>query len=182
MASSYPTLRAYEEELQGLAQGVREGGRGLLEVVTEWIQPNPAEEFAMLCRIAERSRRAVLYSLTQYHEQPDDYRAILALNRQVAARGVPIRPVVAPRAIGVLLGLQASQTPFSGCPTFRGLTGLPLPARVARLRDPAVRAAILAEDSGQGQHLSPAAAALLRPAGRRRPPDAGRARASPAGR
>ena len=141
-----PTLRAYEDELQGLAQGVRDGGRGLLEVVTEWIQPNPAEEFAMLSRIAERSARPVLYSLTQYHEQPDDYRAILALNRQAAARGVPIRPVVAPRAIGVLLGLQASQTPFSGCPTFRALAGLPLAARVARLRDPAVRAAILAED------------------------------------
>ena len=46
----------------------------------------------------------------------------------------------------VELGLQASQTPFSGCPTFRALAGLPLPARVARLRDPAVRAAILAED------------------------------------
>ena len=141
-----PTLRAYEDELQGLALGVRDGGRGLLEVVTEWIQPNPAEEFAMLCRIAERSRQPVLYSLTQYHEQPDDYRAILGLNRQAAQRGVPIRPVVAPRAIGVLLGLQASQTPFSGCPTFRALAGLPLPARVARLRDPAVRAAILAED------------------------------------
>ena len=141
-----PTLRAYEDELQGLALGVRDGGRGLLEVVTEWIQPNPAEEFAMLCRIAERSRQPVLYSLTQYHEQPHDYRAILGLNRQAAARGVPIRPVVAPRAIGVLLGLQASQTPFSGCPTFRALAGLPLPARVARLRDPAVRAAILAED------------------------------------
>ena len=141
-----PTLRAYEDELQGLALGVRDGGRGLLEVVTEWIQPNPAEEFAMLCRIAERSRQPVLYSLTQYHEQPHDYRAILGLNRQAAARGVPIRPVVAPRAIGVLLGLQASQTPFSGCPTFRALAGLPLPARVARLRVPAVRAAILAEN------------------------------------
>ena len=65
-----PTLRAYEDELQGLALGVRDGGRGLLEVVTEWVQPNPAEEFAMLCRIAERSRLPVLYSLTQYHEQP----------------------------------------------------------------------------------------------------------------
>ena len=74
------------------------------------------------------------------------YRAILGLNRQATKRGVPIRPVVAPRAIGVPLGLQASQTPFSGCPTFRVLAGLPLPARVARLRDPAVRAAILAED------------------------------------
>ena len=80
-----PTLRAYEDELQGLALGVRDGGRGLLEVVTEWIQPNPAEEFAMLCRIAERSRQPVLYSLTQYHDQPEDYRAILGLNRQAAA-------------------------------------------------------------------------------------------------
>ena len=141
-----PTLRAYEDELQGLADGLADAGSGLLEVVTEWIQPNPAEEFAMLCRIAANSGRLVVYSLTQYHNQPGAYRDILDLNRQAARDGVPIRPVVAPRAIGVLLGLQASQTPFSGSPTFKTLAHLPLAARVARLRDPAIRAAILAED------------------------------------
>ncbi len=152
-----PTLRAYQEELQELALGVRDGGRGLLEVVTEWIPPNPAEEFGMLCRIAERSGRPVLYSLTQYHEQPDDYRVILGLNRQAAARGVPIRPVVAPRAIGGAARpagqpdavLRLPHLPGAGRPAAarpRGQTARPRGAR----RHPG-------GGPGQGQHLPPAA-------------------------
>ena len=101
----------------------------------------------MLSRIAERSGRPVLYSLTQYHEQPDDYRAILALNRQAAARGGADPPGGgAARDRRAARPGRPARRRSSGCPTFRALAGLPLPVRVARLRDPAVRAAILAED------------------------------------
>jgi N-acyl-D-aspartate/D-glutamate deacylase len=71
---------------------------------------------------------------------------LLEMNKQAYAEGVNIRPVFPPRAIGILLGLQASQTPFSGCPTFKTLNDLPLEEKVAKLRDPAIRAQILSED------------------------------------
>jgi N-acyl-D-aspartate/D-glutamate deacylase len=45
----------------------------------------------------------------------------------------------------MLFGLQSSLHPFITHPTYRALSGLPLDARVARLRDPKVRAALLTE-------------------------------------
>src|SRR5262249_12654662 len=52
---------------------------------------------------------------------------------------------VAARGIGVLLGLEATFHPFIGHPSYKAIASLPLAERVARMRDPAVRARILAE-------------------------------------
>ena len=51
---------------------------------------------------------------------------------QAAADGLPIRAQVAPRPVGLLLGLQSSFHPFSGHPGFRELAGQPLEAQVRR--------------------------------------------------
>ena len=59
-----------------------------------------------------------------------------------------MRAQVAARAIGILIGLQASVNPIASTATFRSInpTGdLPLGELVARLREPAVRDAILTE-------------------------------------
>ena len=141
-----PTLRALEAELTGIAQGLTEGGGGFMEVVSEWTQPDPAGEFAMLRRIAEQSGRPVLFSLGQRHTQADYWRELLAASRAAVADGVPIRPVVPPRAIGTLFGLTGSQNPFSGTPSYRAIAHLPLAERVAALRDHDMRRRILGED------------------------------------
>src|SRR5262249_15316107 len=49
-------------------------------------------------------------------------------------------------AIGILFGLEGSQNPFSGTPSYRKIAHLPLGERVQIMRDPAYRAQILAED------------------------------------
>jgi N-acyl-D-aspartate/D-glutamate deacylase len=46
----------------------------------------------------------------------------------------------------MLFGLQSSLHPFFTHPTYRAMADLPLAERVARLRDPQVRAALLAEE------------------------------------
>ena len=53
-------------------------------------------------------------------------------------------PQVANRPTGVLLGLQTSHA-FIGRPSYDALAHLPLPERVARMRNPEVKAAILRE-------------------------------------
>jgi N-acyl-D-aspartate/D-glutamate deacylase len=70
-----------------------------------------------------------------------------ALDRAAAlvAQGIDIVPQVASRPTGMLFGLQSSLHPFMTHPTYRALRDLPLPERVARLRDPDVRAALMAE-------------------------------------
>ena len=140
-----PTLRVQEEELRGLALGMKDAGSGMLEMVSEWA-PDHNAEFAMLRRIVEASGRPAVFTLTQRHARPEVWRDLLASAEKAIADGLPIRPVFGPRAVGVLLGLTGSQNPFSGCPSYKAIADLPLPERVRRMRDPAIRAAILSED------------------------------------
>ena len=61
-----------------------------------------------------------------------------------------IRPVAPPRAIGILLGLEGSQNPFSGTPTYKSIAHLPLSERVRVMSDPEIRAKILSDDPVTG--------------------------------
>ncbi|MFT5174864.1 MAG: N-acyl-D-aspartate/D-glutamate deacylase [Gammaproteobacteria bacterium] len=158
LAGDYiPTLRVYEDELMGLAEGLNDAGSGFIEAVSDWItdesedtinaQPDPVEAFGILKRVAQNSGRPMVYTLAQRNSLPEMFDRLLEMNRHAYEKeGVNIRPVFPPRAIGILLGLQASQTPFSGCPTFKPLNDLPLAEKVAKLRDPQTRAQILSED------------------------------------
>jgi N-acyl-D-aspartate/D-glutamate deacylase len=152
-----PTLRVYEDELMGLANGLKDAGSGFLEAVSDWItdesedtinaEPDPVEAFGILKRVAKNSGRPMVYTLAQRNSLPEMFDHLLEMNRKAyEEEGVNIRPVFPPRAIGILLGLQASQTPFSGCPTFKKLNDLPLAEKVAKLKDPAIREQILSED------------------------------------
>ena len=148
-----PTLRAQEEELAGIAQGLRQAGAGFLEVVSDFNTPDPATEFAMLRRIVESCGRPMVFSLTARHDRTEAWKELLALSDRAAAEGVSIRPVFPPRAIGILMGLQGSQNPFSGTPSYRAIAHLPVDQRVAAMRDPALRARILSEDRFEGSNF-----------------------------
>ncbi len=141
-----PTLLAQEEELTGIAMGLREAGHGFLEVVSDFYVPDMATEFNMLRRVAQASGRPLVFSLTARHDRTTAFRDLLALSDEASAEGQSIRPVFPPRPIGILFGLQGSQNPFSGTPSYKALAPLPLAERVQAMRDPATRARILAED------------------------------------
>ncbi len=144
-----PTLRAQEDELTGIAMGMKDAGSGMLEMVSEWL-PDHNAEFAMLRRVIEACGRPAVFTLTQRHARPEVWRDLLAGADKANADGLSIRPVFAPRAIGVLLGLTGSQNPFAGCRTYRSIAHLPLAQRVAEMRRPEVKAAILSEDPKEG--------------------------------
>jgi N-acyl-D-aspartate/D-glutamate deacylase len=141
-----PTLLALEAELTGIALGLREAGHGFLEVVSDFHVPDMATEFGILRRVAEVAGRPLLFSLTARHDRTNAFRELLALSDAASAAGVTMRPVFPPRPIGILFGLQGSQNPFSGTPGYKAIADLPLAERVAAMRDPALRARILAED------------------------------------
>lgn len=141
-----PTLRAHEDELTGIALGMKDAGAGFLEIVSDWNEPDPETEFATLRRVVEASGRTAVFSLTQRHDRPHFWRDLLRLAGEAAEDGLSIRPVVAPRPIGILLGLEGSQNPFSGTPSYKAIAGLPLAERVAAMRDPETRRRILSED------------------------------------
>ena len=144
-----PTLRAQEDELRGIALGMKDAGSGMLEMVSEWA-PDHNAEFAMLRRVIEACGRPAVFTLTQRHSRPEVWRDLIRHADTAARDGLPIRPLVAPRAIGVLLGLAGSQNPFSGCPSYKAVAHLPVAERARRMTDPALRAAILSEDPKAG--------------------------------
>ena len=148
-----PTLRAQEDELTGIALGLREVGAGFLELVSDWNEPDPATEFALVRRVVERSGRPLLFSLTARHDRTEAGGSCWRCRTRRRRRGCRIRPVFPPRPIGILLGLQGSQNPFSGTPSFKAIAHLPLAEKVAAMRDPAVRARILSEDRVTGSNF-----------------------------
>ena len=152
-----PTLRTHEDELIGLADGLKDAGSGFIEAISDWADAeaqdphnadlDPVEAFGILKRMAKHSGRPLVYSMIQINGQPGLSQELFELNRVAYEQeGVNIRPVFPPRAVGFLLGLQANQTPFSGCPTFKKYNDLPLAEKVAKLRDPETRTQILSED------------------------------------
>jgi N-acyl-D-aspartate/D-glutamate deacylase len=60
---------------------------------------------------------------------------------------------VAPRPVGLLLGLQSSFHPFSGHPTYREIAHQPLDEQVRALADPGFRSRLLAESPPRGRRL-----------------------------
>jgi N-acyl-D-aspartate/D-glutamate deacylase len=156
--SPIATLTAGEDELTGIALGMADAGRGVLQVVSDF--NDPVEEFAMLRRVVERSGRPLSFSLLQSPRDPEQWRLMLDQMSDAKAAGLQMRAQVATRPVGVLFGLELTANPFSTYPTYREISSLPLGERVARLRDPAFRARLLADepDSSRAPGLSPARA------------------------
>ena len=140
-----PSLRASEEELLGIALGMKDAGRGVIEFISDFNTPNAESEFEMLDRLLSASGRPFSVSLAQAHSRPDGWRRLLGLVEGLAAKGHSAKAQVAPRPIGVLQGLQASRIPFSMCASYKAIQNKTVAERLAIMRDPTFRAQILKE-------------------------------------
>jgi N-acyl-D-aspartate/D-glutamate deacylase len=139
-----PTLTAGEDELEGIALGLKAAGKGVLQFVSDFQQP--AEEFAMFRRLVEKSGRPLSFSLAQSPKGPDSWKILLAALEQANDDGLPMKAQVAGRPVGVLFGLELTLNPFSQHETYKAIAHLPLAERVEQLKDPAVRARLLSEE------------------------------------
>ena len=139
-----PNFGAAARELNAIGEGVRRAGRGVLQLLSDF--QGVDTEFELLCDWVRTSGgRPLSFTLVQRLEMPQQWRRLLELIEAAQQRGLPIRGQVAPRAIGLLLGLQATLHPFMSKRSYLAIADLPLAERVARMRDPALRARILAE-------------------------------------
>jgi N-acyl-D-aspartate/D-glutamate deacylase len=139
-----PNYGAADKELHAIAAGVKRAGRGVLQLLSDFEDVDG--EFALLREwVAASGGRPLSFTLVQRWETPQQWRRLLELIADAQARGVPISGQVAPRAIGLILGLQATLHPFMTKPSYVAIAQLPLAERVARMRDPSVRARIMAE-------------------------------------
>jgi N-acyl-D-amino-acid deacylase len=136
-----PTLGAAEIELAEIARTL---GGGWLQVISDFDDP-AEEEWARLERIATLSGRPMTFSLLQRESRPDFWRWLLDRVSDANAAGTRITAQVMGRPVGLMFGWELSQHPFLTRAGFAEVAHLPIPERVAALRDAARRARILAE-------------------------------------
>lgn len=139
-------LRASENELMGIALGMRDAGRGAIEFISDWDTPDFDTEFGMVRRVVERSGRPLSLTLGQRHAMPDAWRHLLHHIKQAASEGAPIKGQIAPRPIGVLMGLQCSRNPFSDYPSYKEIAHKRLKDRLVIMQQPDFRARLLGEE------------------------------------
>ncbi len=138
-----PTLRAEEAELTAIAHAMREVGNGWMQIVSDF--EDQSGEIGLFRRMARESSRPVTITLLQSDARPDGWRELMAEIDEANKEGLRITAQVRSRPTSVLLGLELSQNPFSGRPSYKRIAHLPFAERLAQLRQPELRARILAE-------------------------------------
>ncbi|WP_116367483.1 N-acyl-D-amino-acid deacylase family protein [Parahaliea mediterranea] len=168
-----PSSEASPGELAGIASAFDGLSHGVLQAVNDFNLERVAqdgdrfdEEFDLLEQFAGAANgRPFSLSLMQRDFAPDQWLRIIRRAEQASDKGLNIRLQTAPRGIGVTVGLQCTFHPFIGFPSYKRICHLPLPERVARMRDPAFKAQLLSETSepmaGDGTPVPPIADALL---------------------
>jgi N-acyl-D-amino-acid deacylase len=158
-----PGTYAAEQELLAIARGVAAGGGAILEIAPSGLARGDdpavvAEEFEWIGRLAAQTGLATTFALLQGHHVPDRWRAEQQAAARWRASGARVTPLIAGRPFGVLWGWDVRH-PFMARDSYRALAHLPLPERLAELRRPEVRAAILGEDD---VHTEPGSVAQMR--------------------
>ena len=139
-----PNFGAAAQELNAIAAGVKRAGCGVLQLLSDF--QDTETEFRMLCDwVSASGDRPLSFTLVQRLEVPEQWRRLLELVEEAQRSGLRVQGQVAPRAIGLVLGLQATLHPFMTKPSYLAIADLPLAERVRRMRDPELRARILAE-------------------------------------
>ncbi|HMR96464.1 MAG TPA: amidohydrolase family protein [Microthrixaceae bacterium] len=142
------------EELLGLGDALGAAGTGVFGVASDMIDPTP--EFEWMIEISRRTGRPVTFGCLQNDVRPEQWRELLDRAADANAAGARIVPQVAGRPACLLFGFESSVHPFITHRAYREIAHLPLAERVAQLRTPERREAILSEEvtrSGFGAYL-----------------------------
>ena len=138
-----PTYEAAQAELLAFAEVLRAKGKGVFQIVEDIHLPTA--NLDAMRELARASGRPLTFSIGTGNVGPFSYPRLLEELAQANAEGLVMKGQLMPRAIGMILGFELTLNPFYTTPTFLGLAHLPLPERLAQLRRPEVRAAILSE-------------------------------------
>ena len=105
------------------------------------------EEFELrwMRKLAKDTGRPIWFLLTDRYEDPQRWRRLIKAVHEMRAQGLPITAQMAGRPIGVMMGVGTALNPFTVRPSYKKLESLPIEEQRQRLRDPQVRAQILAE-------------------------------------
>ncbi len=138
-----PTYQAAQEELLAFARVLREKGRGVFQIVEDIHLPDAS--LAAMRELAQESGRPLTFSIGTGNVAPFQYPRLLEELAAANAAGLVMKGQVLPRGIGMILGFELTLNPFYTTKSYLELVHLPLAERLDCLRQPDVRARILAE-------------------------------------
>jgi N-acyl-D-aspartate/D-glutamate deacylase len=138
-----PGTTAEDQEVLGIGRVLGEVGHGVFEVASD-LAPE-GEELRWMRKLAKETGLPVTFACLQSPTDPEQWRRLLRVCEEDAADGGHLTPQVAQRPAGLLLGFESTAHPFIFHTPWRKLASLAPKERLAKLADPAVRAAFLAD-------------------------------------
>ncbi len=137
---------AAPEEMLAIGSALAGKGRRVFSVVTDHLLGSRGEEeFRWMAELSTRSRVPVTYMVIDVPLTPGGWRVALERGLVHNRDGAWLVPQVAGKPASLMVGWESTYHLFSGHEHYQPLAGLPLDDRVARLRHPDVRRAILDE-------------------------------------
>lgn len=141
-----PGTFAAKDELFAIGDALEKAGTGVFQISAT--HRDMDQEFEWMLEMARKTGRTVTFNLQQIDERPDLYKKLLAMLDKARAEGVTnLRGQHSGRPVGILMGWQTSVHPFIAHKEYAKLAKLPIKERIEKLKDPAVKAAILADSN-----------------------------------
>jgi N-acyl-D-aspartate/D-glutamate deacylase len=152
-----PTYDAAQAEISAIADGVADGGGGLIQFVPDIAAGGYANVLQQVFEAAQDAGLPVTFTLATGNSGDPIWPDAITMIEKFNSVGNPETAITAqmfPRPIGLVIGLELTGNPFVFYPSYREIADLPLAERVAEMRKPEVRARILADKpAGDGNPL-----------------------------
>jgi N-acyl-D-aspartate/D-glutamate deacylase len=142
-----PGRFAEDQELFGIGSALGRAGRGAFGMLSDF--EDETSEFQWMNTLAKSTGRPIWFLLTDRAYDPQRWVRLMDGVRSARKDGANIIAQIAGRPVGIILGLTTSMNPFAARPSFAALSKLSDAERLAKLRDPAVRAQILSEEPSE---------------------------------
>jgi N-acyl-D-amino-acid deacylase len=133
-----PGTFASHDEIMGIASVMGEVGHGVFQMTANHYQME--SEVPWLTEVARKNKLPVAFALVQTDQTPENWRRLLASLDETNKAGIPLYGAVAGRPAGILMAWLGSTHPFMAHPLWQQIVTLAWPEKLARLRDPGVRA------------------------------------------
>lgn len=138
-----PSRYSESLELLGIGSALGQVGSGAFGMNSDF--DDEAAELAWITQLAKDTGRPVWFLLIDRYGDADRWRRLLAGVHAARRAGANVTAQIAGRPIGVIMGVGTALNPFTIRPSYRQIEGLDIATQFARLRNPELRRAILAE-------------------------------------
>ncbi len=138
-----PGTFASVEEVLAIGKAMGDVGRGVFEVISDMAGVDKSMEW--MIRLTTETGLPISLAALGDGPMGPGIRRRLEFMKQANAAGARLVNQLAVRSPGQLMGLETSSNSLIGRPSYDAIAHLPLSERVARMRNPQLRARIIAE-------------------------------------